>query len=99
MALSKWQLEYSPRMIKRMDKIKDPHVIKRIVSAADTLAHNPYSGKLLQGKIDQEGVYSHRFGTRYGEMRILYQILESKQVLLLLIVDTREGIYKLLDRL
>jgi len=95
---SEWELEYSPQFQKRVDRIKDKHVVKKIFEEAESLVDNPYREKLLQGKPRQYGIRSSRFGTRYGEMRLLYKLIEEEKKIYVVYVGTREEIYDLLNR-
>lgn len=94
----KWNLEYSPKIRNCIDQIKDKDVIRKIFQKAESLYHNPGLGKLLSGKPRKYRIRALRFGTRYGEMRLLYQVLESKKVIYFIYVGTREEIYALLKR-
>jgi len=91
-------LEYSHKIRDRIDQIKDREVIRKIFQKAESLYCNPRRGKLLSGKPRKYRIRSLRFGTRYGEMRLLYQVLESEKTIYFIYVGTREEIYVLLKR-
>ena len=90
-----WALLYDPRVRKRLLKIKNKDVIRRIKESAERLQHAPYSGKLLQG---YRGLRSKRIGTPHGEYRLIYLPIEEKRELLVILIGTREEVYELLKR-
>jgi len=56
------------------------------------LAENPFVGKFLAGEFKRFLSYSFIYsGTEY---RIIYQILKKKLVILVIMVGSRENIYK-----
>lgn len=95
---SDWELEYSCRFQKRVDRIKDKQVIKKILKEAEKVLARPLQAKMLSGRPREYGIRSKRFGTRYGEMRLLYQVFEEEKKVYVVYVGTREEIYDLLNR-
>lgn len=90
-----WTLRYDPRVRKQLEKVRDKAVIRRIEQAAAHLAIAPHAGKELVG---HPGVHSERVGTPSGEYRILYQLLEEKREVFVLLVGSRGEVYGLLER-
>ena len=70
-----WLLRYDPRVRKRLAKLQDKAVIRRIQEAAERLRENPYSGKQLKG---YPALWSKRIGTPGGEYRILYLLFKEE---------------------
>lgn len=90
-----WTLKYDPRVRKILERVRDKEIIRRIKEAAEGLKESPFSGKPLRG---YKGVWSKRVGTKGGEWRIIYMPIKEDEVVLILLVGPREGIYELLKR-
>ena len=90
-----WTLKYDPRVRKQLQKIRNKDVIRRIKESAESLQEEPYAGKALHGYI---GVRSKRIGTPDGDYRVIYQLIEEKQEVLIILVGHRREIYDLLTR-
>ena len=88
-----WELQYDPRVRKRLEKIRDISIVERIEKAARQLKDKPYSGKLLRG---YPGVRSKRVTTSGGEYRIIYTPLDEDKVVFIILIAPREEVYKLL---
>jgi mRNA-degrading endonuclease RelE of RelBE toxin-antitoxin system len=94
---SKWTIEYGPYIQKQFDDYADP-IVKTILERIDRLLKNPRSGKPLKGKASEYNLQSLRVTTGLGEFRVIYQVLEEKNTLLVVFIGTREYIYDRLDR-
>ena len=90
-----WTLRYDPRVRKRLERIRNKHVIRRIRESAESLRDTPRSGKTLRG---YPGVRSKRIGTPEGEYRLIYRLLEKDQEVFIILVGPREEIYEILGR-
>jgi len=93
-----WNIQHTSIIQKRFIKIKDTQVLDKIFSKIDSLAKNPTQGKVLSGKAKQRNLRSLRFGTNYGEMRLIYEVIEKDHVILCHFIGTREEVYHLMDR-
>lgn len=60
------------------------------------LLKNPFSGKFLTGEF--KSYLSYSFSCQGTEYRIIYQILREKLIILVIMVGSREGIYKRLKK-
>ena len=90
-----WTLRYDPRVRKRLEKVRDREIIRRLKGAAEALQNNPFSGKPLRG---HQGVWSKRVGPKGGEWRIIYLPLKNEHVVLIVLAAPREEVYELLRR-
>ena len=90
-----WTLRYDPRVRKRLERIRNKNVIRRIKQSAESLRDSPHSGKLLRG---YSGVRSKRIGTPEGEYRLIYRLLEKGQEAFVILIGPREEIYEILRR-
>ena len=90
-----WELRYDPRVRKRLERIRDKEVIKRIEESARRLRERPYLGKKLEG---YPGLRSYRVGTPGGEYRIIYRLLKEERVVFVILIGSREEVYELLGR-
>ena len=95
MSLEHWELKYDPRVRKQLERIRDTAVIGRIEEAARGLKNRPYSGKPLRG---YPGVWSKRVASSGGEYRIIYIPVKTDRVIFIVLVASREEVYKLLKR-
>jgi len=90
-----WKLVYDPRVRKKLQKIRNTAVIRRIKEASESFQERPYAGKLLHG---YPGVRNKRIGTPDGEYRLIYQLVEEKQEVFIILVENRKDVYDLLER-
>ena len=60
------------------------------------LKEDPYKGEPLRGAL--KGVWSYHFTFRSAQYRIAYEILESRRVLLLVMIGKRGDFYQALAR-
>jgi len=90
-----WKLVYDPRVRKQLQKICNTAVIRRIKESSESLQERPHAGKLLHG---YPGVRSKRIGTPDGEYRLIYQLVEEKQEVFIILVGNRKDVYDLLER-
>ncbi len=83
------EIELTSKALRQRDRLKRaPHLFERIEVALNTIAENPYDGKLLGG--EWEGVRSYRV----GEWRILYKVFEKKLLVLVLTIADRKEVYR-----
>jgi len=92
-SLESWELRYDPRVRKQLEKIRGTAIIRRIGEAARQLRDRPYSDKPLRG---YHGVRSKRVPTSGGEYRIIYIPIKTDRVVFIVLVASREEVYKLL---
>ncbi len=76
---------------KDLKKIKhvNPKLLSRIITAIDSLIHNPYKGKPLKG--DKKGCYSLREADVY---RIIYEVYPAQKTIHIIRVGHRRAIYR-----
>ena len=72
---------------KKFSKLDKP-TQKRMSKAIDAISINPYLGTALQGAFKG----SHRI--RIGDFRVIYEIIEKEQTLLIHTIGSRGDIYK-----
>ena len=79
-----------PSALKELKKIKKgvPRTFFSVVKAIDTLAHDPLSGKSLQGS--KKGCYS----LRDGDYRVIYEVHLDDKVVHIMAVGHRKEIYR-----
>jgi mRNA interferase RelE/StbE len=65
-----------------------PQMQRRIIAAVEKIKANPLKGKRLRGGL--EGLFS----LRIGEMRVVYEIDSTKQVVVVHGIGPRGDIYK-----
>lgn len=90
-----WELRYDPRVRKRLQRIRSKTLIRRIEEAARSLQSNPLSGKPVRNHPE---VRSKRVTTSGGEYRIIYLPIKEDRAVLVILVATRQEVYKLLGR-
>ncbi len=84
----KYKLLYSETSFKQIKKIH-PHLKHVIKSKIEQIRENPYIGKFLQREL------SGYLSLRINRYRIIYKILEDKQVIQIYYVGHRRDIYEI----
>jgi mRNA-degrading endonuclease RelE of RelBE toxin-antitoxin system len=79
------------RIFKKLPKAVKDHLI----SEAEILKTEPLSGKPLIGG---SGFRSLRTGYKGTEYRIIYQVIETTETIIIRLADKRENIYKRLQK-
>ena len=72
-------------------------VEKRMIQEAQALVANPLLGEQLQGKYRL--LRSLHFGFKGIQYRIIYQVLEKTETIMVRLADTRENIYRKLEEM
>jgi len=90
-----WIVHWSPRSERFIRKLGKGQVTDRIRQEVDLLATRPKRGKYFP----QQDVYSLRIGTPGGEYRAIYQLIPEDRAVLIILVASREQVYKILGRL
>lgn len=90
-----WIVLWAPRAQKFARKLGKGSVRDRIRKEIDSLVAAPKQGKYFPSY----DVYSLRIGTPGGEYRAIYQLIPEDQTLLIVLVASREQVYKILDRM
>jgi mRNA interferase RelE/StbE len=90
-----WTIHWGPRAEQAIRKLGKGPVSFRIREAVETLKERPRRGKYFPDK----GVYSLRIGTPGGEYRAIYQLIPEDKVVLIILIASREEIYKILGRM
>ena len=85
--MAKYKITFKKSVLKDLKSIPSPD-IKKILSCIDALADNPRGN----GCIKLSGKEQYR--VRQGQYRILYQIEDSKLVVLIIKVAHRSRVYK-----
>jgi mRNA-degrading endonuclease RelE of RelBE toxin-antitoxin system len=96
--VSDWELRYTRKFDKKLSKIRNRKLKKKILNNTEKLIKRPKKGKLLSGKPRQYGIRSLKISNPNGEMRVLYRLIESKKIIQPIYFDTRENIYEFLKR-
>jgi len=85
-----------PNSVKKDIKALDKPFQRETLNILKAIAENPYQGEGLTGN------YNNLFKLRYlcagVHLRIIYRIVEKEMQVLVILVDTRENIYKELKR-
>lgn len=89
-----WRVEGTKRVAKRLARF-GRRIRERYDRAFERLAQDPFAGELLSG---YEGLRSFPLTTPGGEHRIIYQAKPEVEVVLVVLVGSREEIYRLLGR-
>lgn len=82
-----YKVEIEKRCLRELKKLDKPVIKKAIYIIENTLANNPFLGKLLKGKY--KGLYSYRF----SNYRIVYEVIEKKITVIVLRVGHRKDVY------
>lgn len=90
-----WELRYDPRVRKRLEKIRNKEIVRRIEESALRLKERPYLGESLERYTNTR---SYRIGTAGGEYRIIYRLIKKDRVVFVILVGSREEVYDLLKR-
>ena len=90
-----WVVHWSPRAERFARKLGKGPVRDRIRKEVDSLSSHPKRGKYFPNR----DVYSLRVGTPGGEYRAIYQLIPERQAVLIILVASREQVYKVLGRL
>jgi len=80
---------------KRLEKIRNKEIVRRIEKSALRLKERPYLGESLEGYAN---IRSYRIGTPGGEYRIIYRLIKKDRVVFVVLVGPREEVYDLLRR-
>ncbi len=64
------------------------HIHKRIIKALDIIQENPLAGVKLHGELDKYCKY------RIGDYRIVYSFHSKEQIVTVVKVEHRQGVYK-----
>ena len=81
-----FQIEYSPKASKNLEKIPRKHQ-DRILRAVDNLSTDPFLGKKL------EGHYTGLYSLRVWPYRIIYAIEKKKLIIYVVTIGHRQSIY------
>jgi len=90
-----WVVHWSPRSERSIRKLGQGPITDRIRQEVDSLATRPKRGKYFP----RHDVYSLRIGTPGGEYRAIYQLIPEDHAILIILVASREQVYKILGRL
>jgi mRNA interferase RelE/StbE len=85
-----FRVEISPSAVSELLAVKrnDTALYKRMSSAIDSLAEDPYQGKKLKGKL--AGYYS----LRTGAYRIIYRVFKDRLLIWIVDLGPRREIYR-----
>lgn len=89
-----WDVQLNRNIPRRLER-HGKAVNRRLKEALEKLKDDPFRGKPLKR---YKGVYSLGVGTPAGEFRILYRLRPEDRVILVDLIEPREGVYKLLAR-
>ena len=82
-----YSLKIKKSALKELQRLDNP-TRERLITAIDQLAENPHVGKLLKG--DLSGLRR----IRIGSYRVIYEINETKILVLILRVAQRKNVYR-----
>jgi mRNA-degrading endonuclease RelE of RelBE toxin-antitoxin system len=94
---SNWTIEYSPHVVNQFNSLGDS-IVRPVLKRTDRLKENPRLGKPLKGKASGYNLRSLRIGTAQGEFRLIYQLWQDDQEILVVFIGSREDIYDRLER-
>ena len=84
-----YELEFTKTALKKFDKL-NPQIAEQFIRKLETLLDNPKIPKnKLSGSVDL-----YKVKLRSAGYRLIYQVIDSKIVVLVLDVDRRDTIYK-----
>ncbi|MDR2547146.1 MAG: type II toxin-antitoxin system RelE/ParE family toxin [Lachnospiraceae bacterium] len=93
-----FEVKYTNTAERYLKKIKDKQLLAKYKTAIDKLRHDPFIGTQKSG--DLRGIYA--YDVKYGGIshEIAYRIYEeSNQLIVILLVGTRENFYHELKRM
>lgn len=91
-----YNLTFAPAAFNLFKKNPKP-LQEKLLDKARELRINPFLGKRLSGKYKL--LNSYRFSLSGHEYRIIYQYNTRSKLIIIRLIDTRENIYKKLDRM
>ncbi len=89
-------LTFAPAAFNLFKKNAKP-LQEKLLDKARELRMNPFLGKRLSGKYRH--LNSYRFSLSGSEYRIIYQYNTQSKLIIIRLIDSRENIYKKLDRM
>lgn len=89
-----WRLEFDPDAKRSLERLPK-NIVQRVLKALDAMVQNPRRGKKLEG---YETLRSWPLTTSGGEYRIVYEVYLAEEVCHVILIATRERVYKLLRR-
>ncbi len=85
------QIRFLPRAEKYIKKVKDKALKEKIRLGILKIQENPYIGKAKKG--DLTGIYGFDVFHNKTNYEIAYQIYENRQIVVIILVGTRENFY------
>lgn len=82
----------SPKVEKYLKKIKDKELLKKFKIAIDIIRTNPYKG--IPKKQDLKNIYAYDLYHNKSNYEIAYKIMESENLILIILVGIRENFYE-----
>ena len=79
-----------PPAVKELKKLKKdvPQIFSRLVRSIDSLTHNAFNGKPLQG--NKKGCYS----LREGDYRVIYELKTQVRIVAVIRIRDRKEVYR-----
>ena len=96
MSGERYKIFIAPSAYRRYRKF-DPHLQHRIKEEARKLSEEPHRYEELKGPL--KGIRSYHFKYRNTEYRIAYRIVEDKNRIEVVLINTRESFYHILRRI
>jgi len=90
------RVELSQRVAKAIKKL-DKSLQKILTGKLEEIQKNPYAAYQLTG--DFKGLWSFHFSQKGTEYRIIYRIFEKEVLVLIILISSRESVYKKLRRM
>ncbi|MDR0493886.1 MAG: type II toxin-antitoxin system RelE/ParE family toxin [Nitrososphaerota archaeon] len=79
-----FEFQYNPEFVKQLNKLSKQTKI-RIIRQLDFLAHTPFAGKHLTGRL------SNSMSLRIGKYRVIYRV--SENFIIIQTVELRKKVY------
>jgi addiction module RelE/StbE family toxin len=96
MSGERYQIFMAPSAYKRYRKF-DPHLQHKIKEEARKLSEEPHQYEELKGPL--KGIRSYHFNYRSTEYRIAYRLVEDKNRIEVVLINTQESFYHVLRRI
>jgi mRNA-degrading endonuclease RelE of RelBE toxin-antitoxin system len=81
----------------KLFKRLSPEIQRFLIEKAQVLSSNPYAGKQLKGK--HRLIYSLHCSFHGAQYRIIYQIFQEQEIVVVRLAGPRENIYRKLEEM
>lgn len=91
-----YQIRFMPRAEKYIKKLKEKNLKEKIKNAIYEIQRNPYIGEMKKG--DLSDIYGFDVFYHKTNYEISYQIYSEKEVIIIILIGTRENFYQELKK-